>query len=249
MGDAIVMPAPRPLGLPPGERVYAVGDIHGRLDLFLTLMKRLARDPEPPQGGASQVVILGDVVDRGPSSRALVERFMRYTGATDRFVVLKGNHEQMMTRALRGDVAAFRAWLGYGGAATLRSWGVEVEAPSSPSAFELIKAARSAVGEATLAWLEALPTRHQVGEVLFVHAGVRPGEPLETQVDEDLLWIGREFQESPLDHGALVVHGHAIDESGPVVLSNRIAVDTGAYRSGILSAVKLEGEMVEVFRT
>ncbi len=248
MGDAIVLPAPRPLGLPAGERVVAVGDIHGRLDLFLKLMTQLASTP-PPEGSLSRMVILGDVIDRGPSSRALVERFMRYTGSTERFVVLKGNHEQMMARALRGDVSAFRAWLEYGGAQTLRSWGVEVEAPASPSAFQLIKQARAAVGEATLAWLEALPTRHQVGEVLFVHAGIRPGTPIAEQEDEDLLWIGREFLESKDDFGALVVHGHSITESGPVVLSNRIAVDTGAYRSGRLSAVKLEDDQVEVFST
>ena len=232
-----------------GVRIYAVGDIHGRTDLFARLMSRIAADAEARQPRPSLLVILGDMVDRGPDAAGLVRRLMRYTAQTDRVVVLKGNHEQMMVRALAGDVVAFGQWLRWGGEETLRSFGIEGGRLRSGSAYEMIKAARARVGEDVLTWLDHLPLSYRSGDVLFVHAGIQPGVPLEDQTEEDLLWIGDAFLKSRRLHPVRVVHGHTIYEDGPVMLDHRIGVDTGAYRTGRLSAVRLEDAEAQALST
>lgn len=224
----------------PGERIYAIGDLHGRLDLFERLIGRIREDNEARAPAATKVVVLGDVVDRGPQSAALVARLMRYTQASDRFIVLKGNHEHAMVEALGGDSRAFQAWLAIGGYETLVSWGVPEEIIKNGPFPLLSKIAKRLIDREVVAWLDGLPLHHVSGEVMFVHAGLKPGVELARQKPRDLLWIGEEFLRSEAAHPHLVVHGHNMKADGPELLAHRIGVDTGAYATGRLTAVALE---------
>lgn len=224
----------------PVERVYAVGDIHGRFDLFRRLMAIIERDHRARGPVATRIVLLGDIIDRGPESARMVEGCMALTRSTRRFVVLKGNHEAMMVEALRGDYTVFERWLEFGGRKTLLSWGMDAALLEQGATIETMRGARAAVGEDVLKWLSALPLQCQHDGYLFVHAGIRPGVRLSKQRPEDLLWITDEFLESAEHHGAMVVHGHSISERGPVFRSNRIGIDTGAFRTDRLTAVGIE---------
>jgi serine/threonine protein phosphatase 1 len=223
-----------------GTRIYAIGDIHGRLDLVQQLLRQLEADVDTRGSRSTRIVLLGDLIDRGPYSRQVLElaRLIQRNNR-GRVVVLCGNHEELLLASADGHADAQRLWLECGGDATLRSYGLDpVEfAKLSPEkrAFTLQKH----VGPDLLCWLAGLPTYWRNGDYFFCHAGVRPGVPLEHQRREDLLWIRREFLDSQRHHGAVVVHGHS--EVGEVdVRSNRIGVDTSAYRSGELTAVGLQ---------
>lgn len=225
-----------------GERIYAIGDPHGRLDLFAELMARIRADGAARRPLLTRIVVLGDVIDRGPQSAELVARLMAYTGGSDRFVVLKGNHEAMMEVALdSGDEAPLQAWLRFGGFETLTSWGVPEAVIRAGPAAAVVRAARAAIGPEAAAWIDARPLTYRSGAVVFTHAGVRPDVAWEAQTPEDLLWIRDEFLSQ--DHGLplRIVHGHTVCEHGPEILAHRIGVDTGAYRTNRLSAVGLEG--------
>ncbi|WP_419827823.1 metallophosphoesterase family protein [Sphingomonas sp.] len=224
--------------MPPGRRAYAIGDIHGRLDLLTDLLGRIeedsrARGPERPL-----IVFLGDIVDRGPGSAGVMNLLMAGLPWAD-LVCLMGNHEAAMLDAFAGDASAARMWLRQGGIETLASFGVAADVLETGDAAAIILAGRAAVGEVRRQWLEALPLSHWVGDYYFVHAGVRPGVPLDEQAPQDQLWIRTPFLGSRREHGALIVHGHtvggAIDDR-----DNRLGLDTGAYKSGRLSAVGLE---------
>lgn len=226
------------------RRVYAIGDVHGRLDLLERMIAIIKRDHAARLPVPTRIILLGDLIDRGPDSAKLVRWSRTMTERTDRLVVLKGNHEAMMADALGGDFDAFEMWWQNGAREALASWGVaEAELERGPG-VDLLQAARRAVGADTLAWLSALPLTAQHEEYLFVHAGVRPGVELKNQSERDLLWIRGEFLDSKADHGAVVVHGHSIHESGPRILRNRIGIDSGAFRTGRLSAVGIEDGQV-----
>ena len=208
---------------------YAIGDIHGRLDLLESLLDAVEADAAE-RGAAAKVVFTGDYVDRGPASRGVVERVMAGPRrAGDRLVPLRGNHDDLFVAAVtRGDVLPDWAWTLY--IHTVESYGVTVETLRG----------RDAGLRRHAAFLQSLPLTHDDGTHLFVHAGIRPGVPLERQDPEDLTWIREEFLtfEGPLPRR--VVHGHTIMGDRPVVTPNRISIDTGAYRSGILTAAVLD---------
>lgn len=218
---------PAPARLPPGLRLYAVGDPHGcteKLDAIHALIAEdAARAAEPERA----IVYLGDYVDRGRDSRGVIARVLDPPIAAA--VHLCGNHEAMMLDALDrpGDEAALALWLRNGGVATLLSYGLTGE--DEPATW----AARLPPGH--LAFLRGLARRHRVGGYLFVHAGVRPGVPLDAQDEQDLIWIREPFLSSDADHGAVVVHGHT-PERAPVIRRNRIGLDTGAVYGGRLTA-------------
>lgn len=231
-----------------GERVYAIGDIHGRLDLLTLLLARVeAHSRALPEPETLYIVLLGDLVDRGPQSAEVVAHVQALQQGSDAFVVLKGNHEQLMYRALDGESGVMQVWLRTGGAETLRSYGVDRPEPGYDEAEFAAKAARM-VPRPTLRWMRALPLTARSGDYFFCHAGVRPGVPLRRQSPDDLLWIRSEFLHDPSPHGAVIVHGHSVSEEVEI-LSNRIGVDTGAYRTGVLSALYLEGARREVIST
>jgi serine/threonine protein phosphatase 1 len=229
--------------VPDGVRVYAVGDIHGRLDLFDALVERIGRD-RAGWSGEAEVVLLGDYIDRGPQSAELLDRLAGALPDWARWTVLRGNHEQAMLDAADGGPEArrvLRAWLDNGGRETLRSYGMSAIMAFSDDLDAIEAELRVRVPARHLNFLRRLKLTRRIGDYLFVHAGIRPGVALDAQAERDLLWIRDEFLDCREDHGCVVVHGHSIT---PTVTErdNRIGIDTGAYATGRLTALVLEGE-------
>lgn len=226
--------------LPPGLIVYAVGDIHGRSDLLSELEARIAADAASRPAERRLIVYLGDYVDRGPDSRGVVDRLLEGPPAGFDAVHLRGNHEDFLLRFLEDDSIG-RAWLMNGGDATLESYGVLPSSgvPDEAPIAVLQREFRRLLPPRHLGFLRGLRLRHRAGSYVFVHAGIRPGIPLDAQIDDDLMWIRDDFLYSTADHGAVVVHGHSI-RLEPERLRNRIGIDTGAYASGRLTALVLE---------
>lgn len=246
-------PEPATAEVPRGVRVYAVGDIHGRFDLLEQLLAQIARDADPAVDLVKYLVFLGDYVDRGPQSRMVIERLAGPPLPGFGAIHLRGNHEAAMLEFLerdhqddpgtgRGDGHLAGAWLAYGGDATMASYGVVPPAEDAPP--ELLEEARqrllAALPDHHLGFLKRLRSSIAIGDYLFVHAGIKPGVPLDRQAESDLLWIRREFLHSTVNHGKVVVHGHTIAEK-PEIRSNRIGIDTGAFATNRLTALVLEG--------
>ncbi|MES3083441.1 metallophosphoesterase family protein [Sphingomonas faeni] len=228
-----------------GDRIYAIGDIHGRYDLLQMLIARIGEHSASlPPARSLYVVLIGDVVDRGPQSAEVLMMLYGLQRQNSRVIVLLGNHEEAMLQALDGDPDALRRWLAVGGDATLASFGIApLRGEDDPRDY--MNSARRAIPRRLLAWLRQLPLSVQSGDYYFVHAGVRPGVALARQVREDMLWIRREFLRHERDFGAIIVHGHSITTNVDI-RENRIGIDTGAYQSGILSAIYLEGEKRDI---
>lgn len=232
-----------------GGRTYAIGDVHGRLDLLHELSGLIEDDTATrPPAQPVRIVLLGDFIDRGPHSQALIDLCMRLTAETSA-IVLKGNHEATLVDVWRGNHDALEMWLAHGGAATLSSYGVDVETLDPDDWQAWMRATRRAIPAEAIDWLDRLPTWLAIDRHYFVHAGIRPGIPLEEQRDEDRLWIRDEFVDSTDDHQAIIVHGHMIESDTVRIRPNRIGVDTGAYRTGRLSAVAIEGDEQWVLTT
>lgn len=237
----LVSPRPaREHRVPDGTRVYAIGDIHGRRDLLDDLLARIGEDDRGRGAAATQFIFLGDLVDRGPDSRGVVDRLLGFSRQAPSSRFLKGNHEEVFLRAVGGDLKALRFLLRIGGRATIMSYGFD-EAEYASLDFEAL-AARLAerVPAEHVAFLSAFEEMIEVGDYLFVHAGIRPGVDFAEQKGSDLRWIRDEFLDCRDDHGKLVVHGHSITEDVDV-RPNRIGIDTGAFDSGQLTAIGLEG--------
>lgn len=232
----------RALKMPDGVRVYAVGDIHGRLDLLDELLATIGRDDGARGAGArSQLIFLGDLIDRGPESRGVVERLMALAQSGARVRFLMGNHEEVFLRALAGDSRALRFLARIGGRETLLSYGISEDDYNSHDYGELARLAAEKVPAAHLAFLGGFEKWIEMGDYLFVHAGLRPGIALEDQSMSDLCWIRDDFLRHRDSFGKMVVHGHSITEDIDL-RSNRIGIDTGAFASGRLTAIGLEGE-------
>lgn len=226
--------------LAPGIRIYAIGDIHGCITP-LRKLHQLIREHSVAQPVARNVVIyLGDYVDRGPDSRGVVDLLLSEPLPTFEHVYLKGNHEEAVLRFLE-DENNGPPWLAYGGDVTLSSYGVR---PPQASDLAGLQRARSEFERQFpsehRAFFNRLPLVHVEGDYVFVHAGLKPGVPLESQSEDDLLWIRDEFLCSNAEFGRIVVHGHSITET-PAVRRNRIGIDTGAFASGRLTCLVLEG--------
>lgn len=225
--------------VPEGSRVYAVGDIHGRRDLLDTLLDAIDADSAARDRAETIVVFLGDLVDRGPDSRGVVERLIEYAGGPHRTRFLMGNHEEVFLRALAGDLKSLRFLLRIGGRATIASYGID-DAEYQRLDFDALSAALQArVPAAHIDFLSAFEETVEAGDYLFVHAGVRPGIDLAAQQPSDLRWIRDDFLLHRESFGKLVVHGHSITEDVDI-RANRIGIDTGAYESGRLTAIGLE---------
>ncbi len=237
-------PAP---SVPEGRRVYAIGDVHGRLDLFDRLLGMIEADHRARPPAAVDLVLLGDLVDRGPDSRGVVERAMN-PPEWARQTTLMGNHEEIMLHVLDGDRAQLPLWLKVGGREALESWGVDPQMIADGTISEILEAAHDAIPVRVVRWLMGLRQSMTIGDYFFVHAGVRPGVPLDRQDKGDSFWIREEFLESSRHHGAIVVHGHSIATEVDW-LPNRIGIDTGAYATGRLTALCLEGEEQRFLQT
>lgn len=225
--------------IPQGLRIYAIGDVHGCIGPLETLLGRIAEDRAAFPTDQVQLIFLGDYIDRGPASRQVIERLMAMEGAGT--VMLCGNHEDMLLALYRGDRGYASPFHRHGGRATLISYGVDPDDYDAWTLDELTERIPGIIPRAHIDFMAALPTHYRSGDFFFVHAGVRPGVPLDAQERSDLLWIRELFSASNEAHEAMIVHGHekvdAIEEK-----FNRIAVDTGAYSTGRLSALVIEGE-------
>jgi serine/threonine protein phosphatase 1 len=225
--------------VPPNTRVYAIGDIHGCTVLLDQLHAKIAEDARDFRQARS-IVYLGDFIDRGPDSRGVIDRVLHRVpdGFVPRYI--RGNHDVTLL-AFLDDPEIYRMWRSFGGAETLMSYGVRPPLFDLPE--QMTKARdelRIALPDEHLEFLEGLELTATIGDYLFVHAGVRPGVPLDKQNEQDLLWIREEFLSSSAWPGKMIVHGHTPLEE-PVRTSNRVSVDTGAYATGMLSCAVLEG--------
>ena len=225
--------------VPAGRRAYAVGDVHGRLDLLDELLRLIESDSAARPSARVTIVFLGDLIDRGPESAQVVERLRRYRPSFAKTAFLMGNHEEVLLRILSGETSVLADWLRFGGAECARSYGVDPKELEARGGSAAVKLLREAIPKEHSKFLESFVDTASFGKYLFVHAGIRPGVPLSHQQPQDLRWIRMPFLDDETDHGCVVVHGHtitkAVDER-----DNRIGVDTGAYRTGVLTALGLE---------
>ncbi len=235
----------RDASVPEGKRIYAVGDIHGRLDLLDRLLNLIENDSKTNGAAETLLVFLGDYVDRGPDSAGVVNRLISGLPGGFTTVFLKGNHEDMLLSFL-DEPGTGLSWIHNGGNAALLSYGAGLDIIQD--AYFL---GRAGLLEANAVFRELLPEDHlqffrslrpsfQAGGYFFAHAGVKPGVPLGCQDEQDLIWIRDEFLRHRGDFGAVVVHGHT-PASAPEDYRNRIGIDTLAFRTGKLTAVALEG--------
>ena len=235
-------PAPVPAGLPEGVVVWAIGDIHGRLDLLEGLLGAVAQTDGSSAGQRVVLVFLGDYVDRGANSQGVIDRLtaLQDEGLFEtRF--LKGNHEDKMLEFLR-DPSVGAAWCEYGGAEALKSFGLK--APAMKHRIEAWASLSADLGHRLsrrqIRFLEELEVSVSIGGYFFAHAGARPGIPLDEQSDYDLMWVRNSFLNDPDPFDRVVVHGHT-PAAEPYADHRRIGVDTKAYASGVLTAVRLQG--------
>lgn len=232
--------------LPPGTRVYAVGDIHGCLDLLERLVARIERDAAKSTAQL-HLVFLGDYVDRGSDTKGVVDFLLRIP---DRFSTrfIRGNHDQSLLDFLDSP-ATYREWRDFGATETLRSYGVPP--PVSPDLPDLIQARDQlarAIPNEHMRFFTSLLASFEIGDYLFVHAGLRPQVDIAKQTLRDMMWIRDDFLLSTEDFGKIIVHGHS-PQADPVHRDNRIGVDTGAYLTGRLTAAVLEGTSVRFVRS
>ena len=226
--------------IPAGRRVYAIGDVHGRRDLLDRLVETIAADAERRGSGSNHLVLLGDLIDRGPDSRGVVERLRTFAQPGFKLTVLCGNHEEVLLRLVGGERGLLDDWLLFGGTECLASYGVDPQQLEGMSEQRALERIRAAIGPDHIEYLRSLSDTVRIGDYLFVHAGVRPGVHLSLQLQRDLRWIRQPFLDDDSDHGLVVVHGHTISPD-IVERVNRVGIDTGAYATGKLSAIGLEG--------
>jgi serine/threonine protein phosphatase 1 len=226
--------------VPRRQLVFAVGDIHGCLDLLLALRRRMDDYALALPDYDRTVVYLGDYIDRGPDSAGVIDFLCRGPHGDERQICLRGNHEQMLLDFL-ADPDIGPAWLDYinGGRASLQSYGVE-EPASFAAMADTARALVEKLPPAHRDFLQNLPYWHEIGDYYFVHAGAHPNAALANQKPEDQLWIREPFLSSQHDFGKIIVHGHTI-VAKPQLTPYRIGIDTGAYWGGTLSAIALHG--------
>ena len=254
MSEALELERP---GAPPAARstegalIYAVGDVHGRYDLMKAALAGIARDSAAQARGRLPVLIfLGDYIDRGPDSAKVLQALI-WLQRSGQFALrlLKGNHEQGLLGFLE-DPEHGGAWLAYGGAETLAAYGVTP--PTAEGGAEALVRSRDAL-------LDQMPASHLqllgelelmavVGDYAFVHAGVRPDRPLQSQTEAELLWIRSGFVDAPGPFERVIVHGHTWLDERPQVTPHRIGLDTGAYATGVLTVARLDEATMELFQ-
>jgi serine/threonine protein phosphatase 1 len=222
------------------SRAYAIGDVHGRLDLMLELLDRIEADTRARGPAKTYLIFLGDLVDRGPDSSGVIEHLATRPPTFARNIFLHGNHEEYFLGALNGDETLVPSWLAYGGTECCESYGLTTGWMLNATPADITERLGQVVPAHHARFLSQMADSFRFGDYLFVHAGIRPGVELDRQVAKDLRWIREGFLDDRSDHGVIVVHGHTIVDR-PEEHPNRIAIDTGAYRSGTLTALAIEG--------
>ncbi len=240
---------PREFWIPENQRVYAVGDIHGRADLVERMHEIIVSDAAKHSHKQNFIIYLGDYLDRGPYVRETIDLLLTNNPPGFERVHLMGNHEQILLNFL-GEPSILSMWLGVGGMSTLMSYGLKPPGSgfSEQKAYEIRDELQEKIPAEHIGFINNLRPSHQVGDYLFVHAGIRPAVPIENQVPDDIYWIRDEFLNSDADHGKMVIHGHTISEDIQH-FSNRIGIDTGAYASGVLSCAVLEEDRIKFLST
>lgn len=241
--------APAPARVPEGERVYAVGDIHGRLDLLHMLVEAIEEEQRSLPPLRPTVVFLGDYVDRGPESRGVIDWLLERPLPDFERAHLRGNHEDWF-ESFRSDTSVGPSWLYCGGVQTLASYGIRAASgEGDPMRLQALQADLATALPAThRAFLRELEPYREIGGYLFVHAGIRPGIPHAEQAFDDFYWIRDAFLLSNEDHGHVVVHGHTIVNEAQVC-SNRIGIDTGAFATNVLTCLVLEADRYRLIQT
>jgi serine/threonine protein phosphatase 1 len=230
-----------------GARIYAFGDLHGRLDLLDELLGRVAHDMTVRPVARPLFVFLGDYIDRGPQSRETIDRLIAH-GRDNECVFLKGNHEQVAIKAL-SDRSLFDQWMRFGGLETLVSYGLSPKPPLDEQQIVRSQAAfHEALPQEHFRFFRDLKTSFACGDFFFVHAGVKPRVDLLRQKESDLLWIRDEFLTSSEDFGMIIVHGHT-PTSEVEVTPNRINIDTGAFATGRLTCLVIDESSLAVMET
>ena len=230
-----------------GRVVYAIGDVHGCYDLLVGLLRAIAEDVAAlAPARAPLLLFVGDYVDRGPrSAEVLTTLIWLSRHAAFEIAFLRGNHEAMLLAFLHQPEEA-AGWLRFGGAETLRAYGVDVPEEEGPETCRRLRDMfMDRLPASHLEFLQTLRTQVTCGDYVFVHAGLRPGVPLRRQCDEDRLWIREEFLNTDHAFERIVVHGHSWGSDAPVLTPHRIGIDTGAYQTGALTAVRLGTPRIE----
>lgn len=235
MGDGIDLASAR---TPPGMRIYAIGDPHGRLDLLEAMHHRIAQEIARERPTDWRVIHLGDYIDRGPDSRGVLDMLVALRQRDPRFLFLAGNHDHGLLQFL-ADPAPQGLFVNHGGEDTARSYGVEPEFDSYEGVARTGARLLAALPPAHLEFLHGLEFSRAFGDYFFCHAGIRPGVPLDQQTPEDLIWIRTLFHKHHDLFEKVVVHGHTPADD-PELLPNRVNVDTRAYASGRLTAFVAE---------
>lgn len=230
-------PAPR---VPDNSILYAIGDIHGRLDCLEELLAQIDADAERGNRRVT-LVFLGDLIDRGPNSRGVVERIMALCAASADVHCLCGNHEELLLEAADGARQALGIFNRAGGRETLLSYGVDEHIYEREDLKGVQRLILDHVPREHLDFLRSLPDSIVIGDYVMVHAGIRPGVALDDQKSSDLRWIRAPFLEHGGRHERFVIHGHTVTDQ-PDIRDNRIGIDTGAYRTGRLTALALAAD-------
>lgn len=233
--------------VPDGERAYAIGDVHGRLDLLRALLATIEAEVLRDRPARVHLVMLGDLIDRGPDSAAVVDLFTRPIAWVNDLHLIMGNHEQALLEVLDGAHGQLPGWIRYGGEQALRSYGLADDDIFGDKS-DLVAKIHAGIPASHVRLLRSMVDYVQIGDYLFVHAGIVPGRPVTQQSGHDLRWIRDDFLDDDRDHGVMVVHGHTIT---PAIdrRPNRIGLDTGAYASGVLSAAVFEGASQRFLQT
>lgn len=234
-----------------GRPLYAVGDVHGCYDLLRALLAEIGRDAAARYPGVTPMLVMcGDYIDRGPDSAKVLTalNWLLRSPAVD-VTLLEGNHEAMLRLFIDRPTAHSR-WLSFGGAQTLASYGLNVPdgAPDEATMTVLRDRLLDAMPTSHYQLLDRLEPMVSTGDYVFVHAGVRPGVALDAQHREDLQWIRDEFLDHPDPSAAVVVHGHTWEDDRATVLPHRIGIDTGAYQTGVLTALRIEDDAIDVIQ-
>jgi serine/threonine protein phosphatase 1 len=225
----------------PDRRVYAIGDIHGRADLFARLLGMVADDDAARDRLPLHIILLGDLVDRGPRSAQVIEQALTLSQAANNVHFIKGNHEEVFVMAARGDPRAARFFCRIGGVETLASYGLDEVDCADMEEGEIAQWMLTHIPRGHVDFVDGFEDMIEMGDYLFVHAGIRPRVPLDAQDPNDLRWIRGEFLDWDAPFGPIVIHGHSITESVDE-RSNRIGIDTGAYYSNRLTAIGLQAD-------
>lgn len=224
---------------PEGIRIYAIGDVHGHLELLTEMHARIAEEIGRDNPADWRIIHLGDLVDRGPDSRGVIEYLMAATARDNRIVVLTGNHDAAFLDFL-AEPDPESLFARHGGVETAGSYGVVLRTGDSAALRASHSELARAVPDSHQRFLRSLPRSASFGDFFFCHAGIRPGIALDRQDPQDLIWIRNEFLNYPGLHPKVVVHGHT-PQAEPEVMANRVNVDTGVYYSGALTALVIDG--------